>query len=136
MLFSQKIKPEWVLRIMLGVMYIYSGFGLLANPDEWLGFAPQWFVRGVEAIMPFSSYLRFQGFIEIFFVIAFFVPFIPKKYTRVAALLSTLEIVGILVLGGIDVITFRDIGLLGASFTLFLLLNNRNEGIKKSELIV
>ena len=47
--------------------------------------------------------------------------FLPRGAIRIASGLAALEIAGILLFTGIDLITFRDIGLLGAALALFFL---------------
>lgn len=121
MKFLQKISPEWPLRLGLGVIYIYSGIDLIRHPTAW-----HWAVRPLPmAIQDFITaqigvdrYLVFQGVGELalaFFLIAWF---LPRIFPFIAAVLTVVEMALIIVLVGVDAITFRDIGLLGAAFAL------------------
>lgn len=126
--FLQKIKPEWALRLSLGLMYIYSGFDLFYYPHHWYGFVPQWFSRMVTEIVSIEFYLRFQGIGEFVIGLLFLAWFSGKWGVQVASGLAALEMALILLFVGIDPITFRDIGLLGAALALLLLSIKNNAG--------
>ena len=64
-----------------------------------------------------------QGALEIIFAVVLLAWFLPKKYAKWVAVLTTLEMAGILMVIPIDAVTFRDFGLLGGSLALFLILN-------------
>lgn len=124
MKFLQKISAEWPLRLGLGLMYLYSGIDLIRHPTAW-----HWAVRPLPvAIQDFittrvgiNQYLVLQGIGELvlaFFLIAWF---LPRIFPFVAALLTVIEMALITVLVGVDTVTFRDVGLLGAAIALFLM---------------
>ncbi len=127
--FLNKITPEWALRAGLGVMYVYSGADIISHPTAWY-----WAVRPLFRFLPLSAqaaftgpsfminFLRVQGGVEIIFAIVLLAWFLPKKYAKWVAGLTTLEMAGILFLIPIDAVTFRDFGLLGAGLALFLIL--------------
>jgi hypothetical protein len=71
-----------------------------------------------------ETYLRVQGASEIILAIVLLCWFLPRKIGAIAGLIAGLEMLAITVLVGLDAITFRDIGLVGAGFALFLLLWN------------
>ncbi len=73
--------------------------------------------------MPIEQYLPVQGGIELAMAFVFFAWFLPKKAVLAAAVISFLEIAGILLLAPVEyfIITFRDLGVLGASAALILL---------------
>ena len=119
--FLQKIRPEWSLRLGLGLMYIYSGYDLFTNPQHWYGFVPQWFSRAVTSIVPITTYLRLQGIGELVLGFLFLAWFLGRGSVRIAAAIATIEMGLILLFVGIDPITFRDIGLLGAALAILVL---------------
>jgi hypothetical protein len=128
MKFFNKISPEWALRLSLGAMYLYSGIDILRHPSAWtwaVNTLPA-FVR--EPIVSFGvlDFLFYQGIGEVLLAIVFLAWFMPKVVVRYAGLLSGVEMVLILFLVGIDAITFRDIGLAGAGFALYLMLVKKN----------
>lgn len=81
----------------------------------------------VGAPSPIEMYLRLQGIGEFIIGVLFLAWFLGKLGPRIAAILSVLEIASILLFVGIDLITFRDIGLLGAALALLTLLFSDND---------
>ena len=122
MIFLHIIKPIWALRLTLGIMYLYTGIDFLRAPEHWYGFAPLWFSKLVLAVLPsMDVYLRIQGVGELVLGFAFLAWFLPLSAVRIAAFLSALEMALILSLAGIDLVTFRDIPILGASLAVFVM---------------
>lgn len=119
--FLQKIKPEWPLRLGLGLMYIYSGYDLFYHPSAWIWAVPKWYARTVTSISSLEAYLRFQGVAELIIGLLFIAWFSGKWGVRAAALLAATEFLFILIFVGINPITFRDIGLLGAALALVVM---------------
>ena len=111
MSFVSRIKPEWALRIGLGLMYLYSGFDLFYNPARWRGFAPGWISRAI----PVDIFLRTQGIGEIILGLLFLAWFSGRIGVLIASALSAFEMFLILIFVGVNPITFRDVGLLGAA---------------------
>ncbi len=102
-----------ILRYGLALTYLFSGYDLIAHPRTWSSFIPYWFAN----LLPVDvlTYIQFQGAIELLIALAF----IFGILLRPAAFLSALEMVGILILYGIDAITFRDLAILGGSLAVF-----------------
>ena len=117
----QKISPEWILRLGLGLMYLYSGFGLILNPTAWTWALPWWYKQMVAAVMPIEGYLKFQGAFEVLLAFLLLSFFLPQKITMMVAAVSSLEFLFILFFAPQFSITFRDIGLLGASLALLVI---------------
>ena len=126
--FLEKISPEWSLRIGIGAMYLYSGFDLFFHPKAWSWALPYWLREFINSIIPLDTYLKTQGIGEIIMAIILLSWFLKPQIVKWFALLSALEMFGILALGFLPFnienfsTTFRDIGLLGGSLALFLLL--------------
>ena len=116
------LNPEWPLRLGLGAMYGYSGFSLITRPLDWQGFLPLWLSGFIAKVMPFGAYLSFQGAGELAMAFIFLAWFLPRWSVRIAAGLAAAEMFLIIAVVGIDLATFRDLGLLGAAVSLFLLL--------------
>lgn len=117
----KNFKPLWALRLGLGLMYLYSGYDLFYNPKHWYGFVPQWFSQTITQIGPIETYLRLQGLGEFVIGLLFLAWFFGMRGVRIAAALAVLEMALILLFVGIDPITFRDIGLLGAAIALLIM---------------
>lgn len=118
--------PEWPLRLGLGAMYAYSGFSMIRQPLDWQGFLPLWLSDFIGKVMPLNAYFTFQGAGELAMAFVFLAWFLPRWSARLAAGLAAAEIFLIMALAGIDLVTFRDLGLLGAAVSLFLLLSRLN----------
>ena len=117
-----RLKPEFALRLTLAGMYLYSGYSLITSPKSWTQFVPYWLKQGLTSVnFPVELFLKIQGGIEIFIAIVFLIWFAPKRLVKWLALISTLEMAFILIFGRLDLTTFRDIGLVGAFFALFLI---------------
>lgn len=117
----------WSLRLGLGIMFLYSGFDIIMHPTAWY-----WAVRGLPLFIQNSinaigidMYLKLQGTSELLLAFIFLGWFLPRFLVRIAALVATLEMTSILVLVGVDSITFRDFGLVGAGAALFLAISSR-----------
>lgn len=121
MSFIKKLSPEWALRLGLGLMYLYSGYDLFYNPQHWYGFAPKWFSQAVTQVASVEAYLQFQGVAEMIIGVLFLAWFLGARGVRLASALAVLEMALILLFVGIDPITFRDIGLLGAATALLIM---------------
>lgn len=120
-----RFSPEWILRIGLGTVYAYSGYGILSQPENWAGYAPNWFVNIASSVMPFMTFMRFQGAVEIIFAVGFLGWFFWRKTVRVIAGLAALEMLAIVVFTGVNLVTFRDIGLFAALLALWLSLKEK-----------
>jgi len=121
----EKISPAWALRLGLGLMYLYSGFDLFFNPAHWYGFVPQWFLRIVTSLVPLEIYLRLQGVGEFIIGLLFLAWFSGVWGVRIASLVATAEMFLITIFVGVDPITFRDVGLLGAAVALGIMMFSR-----------
>lgn len=99
-------------------MYLYSGYDIFFNPQGWAWAVPAWFAKIIELAVPLEFYLRMQGVLEFAVGFLLLTWFFGKWGVRIAAIFAVLEMTAILFLTGINSITFRDIGLLGAAFAL------------------
>lgn len=132
MRFLKKVTPEVLLRLGLGLMYLYSGYDLVANPQHWYGFVPRWFSQVVvDEIGSVGTYLRLQGAGELLLGILFLAWFLPRRVAHVAAFFSVAEMALILLFVGVDPITFRDIGLAGAATALVIMSFQKNGAIRQ-----
>lgn len=119
----QKNYAEWTLRLGLGIMFLYSGFDILMHPTAW-----HWAVRGLPIVIQdtinvlgIDTYLKLQGTSELVLACAMLGWFLPRGIMIVAALAATAELTLILLFVGVNYITFRDIGLLGATLSLVIM---------------
>lgn len=129
----EKISPIWPLRLGLGLMYIYSGYDLFYHAPSWLWAVPVWFSQLLTQIISVESYLRIQGAGEFILGLLFLAWFSGKWGVRAAAISASLEMALILLFTGIDAITFRDIGVLGAALALVILVFKESNGDKPKQ---
>ncbi|MEK7099441.1 MAG: hypothetical protein AAB916_02895 [Patescibacteria group bacterium] len=118
--FLGKIRPVWVLRAGLGLTFLYSGWDLTAHPYNWYGFVPQWFSQMVTPVMPLEIFLRVQGMGELALAGGMIAWFLPRRMVQIAAAFAVAHLSVIIGAVGIDPVTFRDIGLLGAALALLI----------------
>ena len=117
-------KAVWALRLGLGLTYIYFGYNLFMHPgsSHWAVRGLPLFIQNIIDAIGINTYLQIQGIAELLFAAVLVLWFLPKKWVRFVSILIVLEMASILVLVGIDPITFRDFGLVGAAAALFFLL--------------
>lgn len=128
MKYLQQMKPEWVLRLGIGLMYLYSGYDLFYNPRSWIWAVPSWFSHAITTLVPLEFYIRLQGAAEFIIGLLLLAWFSGKWGVRVAALLSSIEMAAILLFTGIDPITFRDIGVFSAALALLIIVFQKENG--------
>lgn len=113
-------KPEIYVRLGLGIMFLYSGYDIIRNPDNWISFignTPEW-ARSIIEQIGTDKFLLGQGIVEMLIGVVMLVWFLPRRLLKLAAFVAVIEIASILWLVGIDLVTFRDIGLLGAAVSV------------------
>lgn len=122
-----RLKPAFALRLSLAAMYIYSGYSLVTSPTSWTQFVPFNLKELLGRInIPVTAFVQIQGVVELAIAAVFLLWFLPRRWIKWFAFLSTVEMSFILIFGRIDLVTFRDIGLLGASLATFLIYRERH----------
>ena len=101
-----------ILRVGLGTTFLWVGILILKEPLSWAGYLHPWALT----LSPFSPEVLMM--ITGIFDVALGVLFLLNLGVRVAGFLAALHMVGILVGGGVNDITVRDIGLLTAGLAL------------------
>jgi hypothetical protein len=115
-----RIRTEWPLRLGCGFVNLYSGFFLLTNPIRYYKYVPDWLSHVANAVTSLDAYLRLQGIGEMMIAICLLGWFFPRWCVRVAAMLFTVQMTVILIFAGVDGVTFRNIGLVGAALALLI----------------
>src|SRR5262245_32310642 len=116
------IRTEWPLRLGCGLVNLYSGFVLLTDPLRYYKYVPGWMSYVANAVASLDAYLRLQGIGEMMIGICLLGWFFPRWCVRVAAILLTVQMTLILIFSGVDPVTFRNIGLVGAALALLISL--------------
>jgi len=102
-----------ILRIALGLTFLYAGFNSIGHPENWVGFVPVWVENFIDPLI----FLKVHAIGEIILGLGL----ISGIYLPIFSGLIALDLLALLIFYGIDDITFRDIGLFGAAVVLFLL---------------
>lgn len=129
--FLKNLKPEIPLRLGLGLMYVFSAYDIFVHPTAWywaIRPLPQFLQTIINNQIGIDNYLKFQAVEELLLALLFIAWFLPRWVVQFASVLAALEMFLILLFVGIDAITFRDIGLLGAAVAL-LIMSKQNSGI-------
>lgn len=100
-----------ILQVGLGLVLLYAGFNSLGQPNNWLGFVPEW----VGYFMDLELFLSIHAGAEIIMGLALIIGFWVPLFSA----LTVLNMLSILFFFGVDDITFRDIGLFAAALVLF-----------------
>lgn len=127
MSFLQKLNPEFILRLGLGLTYLYSGQNLIQHPAAWTWAIPYWLREIMGQAIDVLLYIKIQGAVEILFALVLLAWFIRGRWVRYVAFLSSLEFTMILILAFLPfsetnfIVTFRDMGLFGAALALLII---------------
>ena len=109
-----KIKGLTVLRLGLGITFLWIGVRIFQSPQNWASLLQDYFVK----YLPVSpvSFMKINSYVDV----ALGLLLILNKFTKLVVAICALQLIGILVACSVTDITVRDIGLLGASLGLFL----------------
>ena len=113
-----KIGTEWPIRVGCGFVNLYSGFFLVTDPQRYYKYVPGWLSSFANVIVSLDAYLRLQGIGEMMIAMCLLGWFFPRWCVRIAAILLTAEMTLILLFVGVDAVTFRNMGLVGAALAL------------------
>jgi len=101
-----------ILSFGLGFTLLWAGIGGFYHPEDWIGYVPAWVTSfGVSR----EFFLQANGVFDVVIALAL----IFNIYRRWAAAFAGLFFLSIIILYGIDNITFRDVGLIAASLVIF-----------------
>lgn len=112
---SRVIKSDldiFVLRVGLGLVFLYAGTASLQNPAGWIGYVPQF----VSVVMPIDTFLVAHSVFEL----ALGVGLISGLWIPILSTLALLSFFSIITLIGINEVTFRDFGLACMALALFV----------------
>lgn len=112
--YIKTVTPTVLLRLGLGLVFLYAGLHALIDPQSWIGFVPFW----ISKIMPASTFLTAHSIFEL---LLGGILLLGKWKLPAAAMIAALDLAAILFLYGVDDVTFRDFGLVMMALALFLL---------------
>ncbi len=105
-------KSKIFLQMSLAFVFIYFGIDKIVKPELWMGFMPMWMMKMMP--FPMAVFMLLNGIFEI--LIGVLILFKPS--VKGAALLMSVFLFFIILSLGINNLTVRDVGLLGASLAL------------------
>lgn len=117
----KKLDPIVLLRIGLGGTMVYAGTSIIANTQAWLGFIPQWILNispidGMSLLIGHGVFELILGLLLVFGVLL-----------KLSSLVAFFDLLFIIVFVGVDLVTFRDFGLLMMALALFILVNRSEQ---------
>ena len=102
-----------LLRVGMGITFLWIGILIFRDPSFWGGFLQPW-AAGLLPI-PLAEAMIATAILNI--AIGIFL--LIDVYVWIAAAVASIHLALILIVTGVDVITVRDIGLLAAGISLF-----------------
>ena len=114
------LTPVLALRLGLSLVFIYATLHMLLDPQNWLGFVPNWIGKLIDPKLFLTIHSIFELLLGLAILFGWFL--------EPASLIAALDLAAIIVFFGVDDITFRDFGLLMAAVALFLLATQKNKG--------
>lgn len=113
------INPVLALRIGLGLTLIYASVYMFLDPFSWVGFIPHWIGNIINPQTFLYAHAAFELVLGLMLIVGWWLP--------LAALLMFFNMFAILLLFGVNDVTFRDFGLLMAALALLLLSTEKKE---------
>ena len=114
------LTPVLALRLGLSLVFIYAALHMLLDPQNWLGFVPNWIGKLIDPKLFLTIHSIFELLLGLAILFGWFL--------EPASLIAALDLAAIIVFFGVDDITFRDFGLVMAAVALFLLATQKNKG--------
>ncbi|MBI4135662.1 hypothetical protein HY477_02925 [Candidatus Uhrbacteria bacterium] len=99
-----------VLRLSLAVTFVWIGFFIAQDPESWgTGFIKPWAQELLP--VPLLEIMKATAVLDIVVGLVL----LSRKYGWIAGAVGSLHLLGVLIVAGVDAITIRDVGLLGAT---------------------
>jgi hypothetical protein len=115
---THRIPSQWALRLGCAFVNFYAGYYLLTDPGRYHKFVPSWWTAIANSLASVDAYLRVQGIGERLIASVLCGWFFPKWAVRAAAITLAVEMTLIIIFVGVDSVTFRNVGIMGAAFAL------------------
>lgn len=113
------LNPQTLLRLGLGLAFIYAGLHSLVDPGSWMEYAPSWIEFIVEKELFLAVFASFEVLLGVFLIIG--------RFLYMTSILAFATIFGILVFNGVGDVTFRDFGLMVSAAALTLISKGKVE---------
>ena len=115
---NREVLVSFLLRVGLCVVFLYAGTAALANPENWIGFVPQW----ITIFISKEIFLAMHGITDLIIAIWLISNYKPFG----AGLIASLSLIAIITTNFTQIeIIFRDVAILFSAFTLMALTYKR-----------
>ena len=116
------LKPsQYVLRVGLGITFIWIGILVIQHPGMWGAYIDEWAMNLIKLVsfgIEIDAIMMVTGAFDI--AVGLLIVFGRGNVLWLASLFGGLHIAAVLATTGIDDVTVRDIGLMAASFAIAL----------------
>lgn len=100
----------FLLRVGLGVVFLWIGIDIFRHPEGWIGYVPMSLPLGLSR----ETGLQLNGALDV----ALGLLLILDKLPKIVAAVASIHLAGILITQGINALIIRDVGLFGAALAL------------------
>lgn len=104
--------PYQILRVGMGITFLWIGVLIFREPEFWGGFLQPW----AAGLLPVPIEQAMIGTAVLDVLVGLFL--LIDVITWVAALVGTIHLLVVLITAGIDAVTVRDLGLLAGTISL------------------
>ncbi|MBI4438001.1 hypothetical protein HY631_03575 [Candidatus Uhrbacteria bacterium] len=111
---SQHKAAYHVLRLTLGITFLWISVMIFQEPTFWSGFMDPWAASLVP--LDLETLMKITAGLDLLIGLLL----VANKGTWIASLIASVHLLVILITSGIDTVTVRDLGLLGAAVALTL----------------
>ena len=111
----RKDAPYHILRVSLGITFVWIGILIFQNPEAWGGFIKPWAFE----LLPIGLREAMMGTAILDIGIGFLL--LIDAFAWAAGLMGALHLAIVLTTSGISGVTVRDIGLLGSAIAIAII---------------
>ena len=108
-----------ILRVGLGLTILWFGISQLVNPNEWIGYLPEWAFS--ISVISTITFVILNGIFETLTAAML----ITNQYSKLSAILLSIHMIVIVFHLGYNDIAIRDIGIFFGCLALVFLLENK-----------
>jgi len=110
--------PLFIIRIGIALIFIWFGIDKFINPFIWIAWVPKW----ILSVVPFSNFtfIYLQGVVQLLLGLLL----LFGLFLRKAAVITTLFMIGIIIVVGFNDIAVRDFAILTIAVALILAKNH------------
>lgn len=108
-----KTSSYHIIRVSLGITFLWVGILIFRDPVYWSGFLDTWMIDLI--VIPLSTFMISVAVLDVILGLLLLIDY----HAWIAGFLAAVHMALVLITSGIDEVTVRDIGLLGAGLAVF-----------------